>query len=105
MLFLAKLKACWPGAELCPPDLTGNGLRQLSELDPAHALVWCTLTTHELEQRPRRLGILRPSRSQQDVRLGHEAAHAVGEGHHRRLRHGRMFEQQALQLERRDPVV
>src|SRR5437867_3792115 len=66
-----------PGAELHPPDLPGDGLGQLGELQPPNALVRGQALPHVAEDVPRQLARRSVAGPQGDERLGHREPQGI----------------------------
>src|SRR6266536_2359067 len=86
-------------------DLAGDGLRQVRELEPAHALVRREPSADEPEDVEREVARGRLPGLQDEERLRHDATDRVGARDDRRLRDGLVLDERALQLERADAVV
>src|SRR5262249_3117248 len=91
--------------ELDAADLPGDRLRELRELDPADTLVWSELLASVAKDREGRLRVWLVAGGEGDVRLRDGEPDRVRRRNDRRLGDGWMLDQDALELERRDPVV
>ena len=91
-------------AQIHPPDLAQYGLRQIGELDPADPLNGevRSRTNIRIDAAVSRVATYRPRESQMPSA---PTALRVGTGHHGRLHHRFVFNQQTLELERADLVI
>ena len=92
-------------AQLHAADFSGDGLRQVPERDPSHALERRQRGAQMGKDRPRRLGCRLMPRCQRDEGFRDVHAHRVGRRNDRGLGHRGVLDQRAFQLERADPVV
>src|SRR5262245_37846161 len=92
-------------AQLDAADLAGDGLRQIEELDSAHALEWSEPLAREAQHRERHLSAWNHTRAQQQECLGYAQALIVGARHHRGFDDVGVLDQHALELERADAIV
>ncbi len=92
-------------AQLDPADLAGDGLRQVVDLEPPHALEGREPLAQVAEDREHRLAVSLDPLRQHQVCLGHGEPHRIRRRHHRGLDHRLVLDQHALELEGRDAVV
>src|ERR1700752_1862261 len=92
-------------AQLDPPDLSGNGLRQRRELQTPDALVGRAARAYVLEDGARSLGVGPRSRRECDEGLRHREAQRIRTRYHGGFCDRVVLDEDTLELEGADAVV